>query len=243
MPEIEHHRTFETYEATVVKVEQLTPRVHGIRFALPPGKLIHFKAGQYIQVFIPTPEKVRRTSYSIASAPQEGDHVDLCVTLVKDGVSSPFLHHLVEGNKLQVMGPLGKFTLPDELPRDVVFVATGSGIAPFRAMIRDLVARQVPRTIHLVYGNRFVDDIIYCQEWEELVTKAPNFKALFTLSQPDESWKGKKGYVQDAVLDFVPDLPGKDIYICGLVRMIDGVAAKLQSAGVPKEQIHFERYD
>lgn len=243
MSETEHHRTFETYEATVEKVEELTPRVHGIRFKLPAGKEIHFRAGQYVQVFIPTPEKVRRTSYSIASSPQEKGHVDLCVTLVKDGVSSPFLHHLVEGNKLQIMGPLGKFTLVEDPARDLVFVATGSGIAPHRSMILDLIARKTPRSIYLVYGNRFIDDIIYREEWEQLVANKPNFKAVFTLSRPDESWKGKKDYVQDVVGDFVPDLPNKDIYICGLVKMINAVSEKLQSLGVPKEQIHYERYD
>ena len=110
-------------------------------------------------------------------------------------------------------------------------------------MIRDLIARKSPRTIHLVYGNRFVDDIIYRQEWENLIATAPNFKALFTLSKPDESWKGKQGYVQDAVVDFVPNLQSKDVYICGLVKMIDAVAATLTLAGVPNEQLHYERYD
>lgn len=243
MTELEHHRTFETYDATVADVRELTPRVHGIRFQLPAGKAIHFKAGQYIQVFIPTPEKVRRTSYSIASPPQETDHVDLCVTLIKDGVSSPYLHHLRSGNTLQIMGPLGKFTMPEELPRDTVFVATGSGIAPFRSMILDLLARKTPRTIHLVFGNRHEPDIIYRQEWESLAAQHPGFKFLPVVSRPDGLWKGKTGYVQDAVADFVPNLPAKDIYICGLVKMIDAVSQKLASLGVPKEQIHYERYD
>jgi ferredoxin-NADP reductase len=240
---MEHQRPFETYETTITKIEMLTPRVKGFRFQLPPGKEIHFHAGQFVQVFIPTPEKVRRTSYSIASPPQETNHVDLCVTLVREGVSSPFLHHLVEGNKLQVMGPLGKFTLPDSLPRDIVFIATGSGIAPFRSMILDLFAKNTPRNIYLVFGNRYEHDIIYRKEWEALAQSHPNFKFLFTLSQADSNWTGKRGYVGDVVTDLVGELPAKDFYICGLVKMIDAVSARLQSLGVPKEQIHFERYD
>ncbi len=239
----ENTRTFETYDATLTKVEFLTPRVKHLRFQLPEGKLINFKAGQFVQMFIPTPDKVRRTSYSVASPPYDHDHVDLCVTLVRDGVSSNYLHKMKEGDKLQMMGPLGKFTHPEVLPRDIVFVAAGSGVAPFRSMILELLFQRTRQNVYLVFGNRYEHDIIYRKEWDEIAAKHPNFKFLHTLSQADSNWAGKRGYVQDALQEFIPEPANKDFYICGLVKMIDGVCEKLQALGVAKEQIHFERYD
>jgi ferredoxin-NADP reductase len=151
----EKKRAFETYDTTVSKIEFLTSRVKGIRFQLPAGKEIHFKAGQFVQMFIPTGDKIRRTSYSIASPPHESAFFELCVTLVREGTSSPYLHALKEGDHIQAMGPLGVFTLPDPLPRDPVFIATGSGIAPFRSMIFDLIQKNSPHTIYLIFGNRY----------------------------------------------------------------------------------------
>jgi len=236
-------RTFETYDATLAKVEFLTPRVKSFRFQLPEGKMINFRAGQFVQMFIPTPDKIRRTSYSVASPPFDKDYVDLCVTLVRDGVSSNYLHAMKEGDKLKMMGPLGKFTHPETLPRDTVFIATGSGIAPFRSMIHELLFQTTQKNLYLIFGNRYEHDIIYRAEWERLTASHGNFKRLFTLSQADSNWHGTRGYVQDAVVPFIQEPSSKDFYICGLVRMIDGVVEKLLSLGVPKEQIHYERYD
>jgi ferredoxin-NADP reductase len=239
----EKKRSFESLDTVVSKVEILTPRVKGIRFQYEPGHFMDFKAGQFAQVFIPAGDKIKRTSYSIASSPHNSEYFELCVTLVPNGVSSTFLHTLKVGDKVKAMGPLGRFTMPEPLPRDVVFVATGSGIAPFRSMIHELIDKKTNKNIYLVFGNRFEEDIIYKSEWDEMLKANNNFKALFTLSKPSENWKGKKGYVQDAVGDFVPEPEKKDFYICGLVKMIDSVVEKLTSLGVSKDQIHFERYD
>ncbi len=236
-------RSFDTFTLNVDKVEDLTPRNKGLRFRLPDGKSLDFKAGQFVQMFIPLDGKIRRTSYSIASPPYHHEFFELCVTLVETGVSSPFLHKLKAGDTIQAMGPLGKFTMPEPLARDPVFIATGSGIAPFRSMILDQLNKKTNRNLYLVFGNRYVNDIIYQLEWEELARQHPNLKVLHTLSRADATWKGKRGYVQDAIEGFVPDVKTKDYYICGLVKMIDAVQEKLIALGVPKEQINFERYD
>lgn len=242
-PTQEKKRAFDTYEVTVEQADLVTPRNKHLRFRLPAGKELNFKAGQFMQMFIPTAEgKPRRTSYSIASAPTHKEYFELCVTLVNGGTSSGFLHALKKGDKLQAMGPLGTFTFKDE-GRDSVFIATGSGIAPFRSMINDLLEKKTSLNLYLVFGNRYDPDIIYQKEWEALAKAHPNFKALFTLSRGTDAWKGERGYVQEKIAGFVPDLAGKNFYICGLVNMINAVQEKLLSLGVPKERIHFERYD
>jgi ferredoxin-NADP reductase len=245
MPETapDKKRAFDTYDLQVERADEITPRNKHLRFGIQGGKKMVFKAGQFVQMFIPKDGAMRRTSYSIASAPGDGSFFELCVTLVDGGVSSTHLHHLQVGDKIQGMGPLGKFTMPDDPPRDMVFVATGSGIAPFRSMIHDLFHKKTRRNIFLVYGNRFEEDIIYRKEWEELAASERQFKVMHTLSRGAESWKGPRGYVGEWVGKFVPAPAEKDFYICGLNKMITDVTAKLKSLGVPDAQVHFERYD
>lgn len=236
-------RSFDTYDTVIDKVVDLTPRNKGIQFVLGNGKKIDFKAGQFVQVFIPLPDgKIRRTSYSIASAPNHREYFELCVTLVDGGTSSTFIHGLKKGDKVQVMGPLGRFTMAEDSKRDAVFICTGSGVAPFRSMIWDQIYKKSNKKLYLIFGNRYDPDIIYQKDWENLAKTSPNFKYLFTLSRP-EKWTGEKGYVQEKIEGFVPDLKNKDYFICGLSNMINAVEEKLISLGVPKEQIHFERYD
>lgn len=237
----EKKRPFDTYTVTVDRVDNLTPRTKGFKLRFGEGKNMSFRAGQFVQVFIPHENDTKRTSYSISSSPQHTVFFELCVTIIQGGVSTSYIDTLKNGDTLKVMGPMGRFTLPEPPPRDIVFVATGSGIAPFRSMINDLLHKQIPQTIYLLFGNRFEEDIIYRKEWEELAQKHPNFKVLFTLSRG--GWNGTRGYVQDCIQTFVPQLTNKDFYICGLVKMIEAVTQKLTSLGVPQTQIHFERYD
>lgn len=236
----ERKRAFEIYDLVTEQALLVTPRNKHLRFRLPEGKKLVFKPGQFAQMFIPHAGKTRRTSYSIASPPTHTDFFELCVTLVDGGVSSTYLHNMKVGDQIQAMAPLGTFTLAKD-ERDSVFIATGSGIAPFRSMVHYLVETGSPRKLYLLNGNRYEDDIIYRQEWEGLSQRNPNFKYMFTLSRAQ--WPGAKGYVQDKIEEFVPEPKAKDFYICGLVKMINAVQEKLLSLGVPKEQIHYERYD
>jgi ferredoxin-NADP reductase len=234
-------RTFETYDVTVEAAELLSPHNKHLRFRLPAGREIHFQAGQFVQMFIPLADgKERRTAYSIASSPRETGFFELCVTRVEGGESSTYLHGLKVGEAARCMGPLGTFKFVED-GRDSVFISTGSGIAPFRAMINDRLERGKADPMYLIFGNRFVEDILYRKEWEALALAHGNFKALFTLSRA--AWDGPKGYVQAHIDDFVPDPSSKNYYVCGLQNMIESVRQKLETLGVPKERIRFERYD
>jgi CDP-4-dehydro-6-deoxyglucose reductase, E3 len=236
-------RPFSEFEAKVEKVEDLTPRVKGIRFVMPKGQRLVFKAGQFVQIVVPSPNATRRTSYSIASAPFHDDFFELCVTRVDGGLSSTYLHTLKPGDTVKAIAPFGRFVLPEPSPRDLVFIATGSGIAPFRSMIQELIHQKTPRKIYLVFGNRHEEDVIYRKEWEDLKRAHPNFHLRLTLSRPAGEWHGARGYVQDHLEGFVTGISAKDFYICGLVKMIQSVTDKLTKLGAPSDQIHYERYD
>jgi len=232
-----------TRKTVIEKITILSPRVKNLRFKFSEPEPFHFLAGQYVQVIDPAGPKPIRRSYSIASPPLRSDSFDLCVTHVEGGPVSSFIHQLKEGDSVDTMGPLGKFILPETLPRDTVFIATGTGIAPFRSMLLDQLERKTSHSLYLLFGNRFEEDILYCDEWESLKRLHPNFFNLWTLSRPAVSWSGEKGYVQEKIQSFIPDPALKDFYLCGLNAMIVQVQEKLASLGVPKEQVHYERYD
>jgi ferredoxin-NADP reductase len=205
-----------------------------------------FEAGQFLNILIPAdvhPEKkaVKRP-YSIASPPIWNGTLDLCWKRVAGGFATNYLWTLKKGDKLQIQGPLGRFVLKPELPKGIIYVSTGTGIAPFRSMIHVLLDRKAPVQIWNIFGNRFEEDILYREEFETLERTHPNFKNIFTVSRP-KTWKGETQYVQHMLKKYIPDAKDKQIYICGLTAMINEVQAAALEMGFTKEQIHYEKYD
>jgi ferredoxin-NADP reductase len=246
-----------TFEARLEKGWALGSRTRGLLFRVLGGRKLDFKAGQHLKLY-PSGEAAAARGrpglsdgapkpmyFSIASPPSLRDAFELCVTLVEGGgTASEFMHRLPEGNVLRAEGPLGRFVLPEgELPRDAVFVATGSGVAPLRSMLLDLFDRGTRRGLRLLFGARAEADILYSKEWEELEKTRPNFKARFILSRPEEAWTGLKGYVQDQLKDVVPEPGNADYYICGVSKMVEGVKEALKGLGVAEGRVHHERYD
>ncbi len=140
-------------------------------------------------------------------------------------------------------GPLGKFILPEVIDFDVVFVAVGTGIAPFRSMIRHLFRDGFQRKIWLLFGSRYGDMIPYHQEWLELAKAHSNFTYIPTISRPGPDWKGETGYVQTKIERFFSNPEAKQIYICGLNEMNQEVQESALKLGFQKEQVFYEKYD
>lgn len=214
------------------------------KMTFPPDAVFEFDAGQFINVMVPeTPDhKAIKRPYSIASPPIWKGYVDLCWKRIKGGIATNYFWTLKEGDKLQVQGPLGRFTLRQPLPSTIIFVSTGTGIAPFRSMIHVLLNQKALCQIWNIFGNRYDEDILYKEEFEELACKHPNFHNVFTVSRP-KTWKGETQYVQHLLKKYISDAKDKHVYICGLTNMINEVNAVAQEMGFTKEQIFFEKYD
>jgi CDP-4-dehydro-6-deoxyglucose reductase len=139
-------------------------------------------------------------------------------------------------------GPLGHFVLKNP-PNDSIFVATGTGIAPFRSMLHAHLEAHPDRQFTLVFGVRFEPSLLYRTEFERLANDNPHFRFLPTLSRPEESWNGLKGHVQQHVMDTLGDRRDVDVYICGLKAMVDDLRGNLKEVGLDRRQIIFEKYD
>lgn len=214
------------------------------RLSFDPGTIFDFDAGQFLNVIIPeTPEhKGFKRPYSIASPPIWKGFVDLAWKKVPGGPATSYLWTLQKGDKLQIQGPLGRFSPKQPYAKKIVFVSTGTGIAPFRSMIHVLLDQKIDSEIWNLFGNRFEEDILYREEFEELEAKHKNFRNIFTVSRPKE-WKGETMYVQHLFKKHFLSPLDTQIYICGLSPMIKEVSQVAMDLGCTKDQIYYEKYD
>lgn len=213
-----------------------------ILFLFKPEKKFEFEAGQYVSIKV-TEDGVRRP-YSVASKPS-GEMIEILIDIAPGGIGTKFLLGLGDGDAVEMMGPVGRFTLDDGLNDEskLFFVGTGSGIAPFRAMILELLEnRNVSNQIKLVWGLRYEKDVFWQKEFEELANKFASFEFEITLSAGDEKWKGKMGRVTNWILENSYSVSDK-FYLCGNGQMVMEVDKILLDKGVKKENVYFEKFN
>ena len=158
---------------------------------------------------------------------------------------SNYLCDLDEGAEIALQGPFGDFTLRPPAG-DTVFIATGTGIAPFRSMLHWLLAKRERHGGHdfwLLFGARREGDIYYREEFERLAAEHGNFHFLPTLSRAEADWKGLRGYVQVHICEIVGARHDLRAYICGLDRMVKANRELLKSLGWDRTAIRYEKYD
>jgi NAD(P)H-flavin reductase len=220
--------------------ERISPSVRHLVLSTEDGAPFTYLPGQWLKLYLPGLER----DYSIASAPSASrpDRVELIVTQVENGPGSTELHRLPIGAAIEALGPNGLFVREEaERSQPALYVATGTGLAPLRAMIEDALARgeTAPRT--LLFGARTEADLLFRTELEALAARG-QLRYEPTLSRAGESWPGRRGHVQVHLRELV--VPGAHVYICGLSRMITEVRAVLRTElGLPRTQVHSERYD
>lgn len=233
----------ENYDITLSKIVELGNDTRHFELSFAPGQEMKFTAGQFAVVLCPCGGKLVRRAYSIGSPPAQKTHIDLCIKRVEGGEVTNWFWSLNQGDHFQIQAPFGKFILPQNFSKDILFIAVGTGIAPFRSMIYDLLSKGYSGKIGLLLGSRFNPSIPYHAEWVELAKKHKNFTYVPTVSRPTPEWQGETGYVQTKIEKFFPNPENHDIYICGLNAMIQAVQEAAAKQGYKPEQVHFERYD
>lgn len=228
------------FTATVSRVRDLTHDVREIALSLTGPASIRFLPGQFVSFEVDRPGRLPATrSYSIASPPGRDGSIELLVNRVEGGPGSGYLFGLREGDTTSFRGPLGSFTLHDGT-RDLLFVATGTGIAPLRSMLWTLADSASTRPITLFWGLRSERDLYYQDELEQLRARLPGFAYVTTLSRPAGEWTGSIGWVSALVEQRVPDVDNIDAYLCGNAAMIRDVREILRARGLCP--IHTEQY-
>jgi len=229
------------FRAIVERIDSLSYNVRGFRLKLADPPTIEFRAGQFVIVNVPKDGAVVKRAYSIASPSHEPNAIDLCIQHLEGGIASTYFWQLKEGASISLNGPHGKFLLKEPLDYEPVFMATGTGVAPFRSMIRHLFRVNFTQPIWLLFGCRYEHALLYESEFRSLANLRHNFRYIPTVSRPKE-WRGETGHIQQTFQKYITDPSNKEIYVCGWDVIVKAVCQDLAGFGVPKEKLHYEEW-
>ena len=239
------------YTGKIIKIEQQSPNTRQFWLKVASDNLFDFKAGQFITMDLPIHEKrrLRLRAYSIANTVNTDNILELTITQA-GGAGTDYLFEKTKvGTTIDFKGPNGVFTLPKEIKTDLVFICTGTGVAPFRSMILDILHNNKPhQNLHLIFGTRFASGILYQKEFEQLKVDFPEFNYSVALSReenlPNSSFEIQKGYVHNIYKEqYKNKTTNTKFYLCGWQNMVDEAVDILKTDLTCEDgQIIFELY-
>lgn len=227
-----------TLPTRISSLEKLAPDVLSVKLRFPPNTSFNFLAGQYVEVI--GPGGIRR-SYSVANAPASDNQLELHIRAVQSGAMSQYWFEQAKVNDLlRINGPLGSFFVRPLNGLHLVFLATGTGIAPAKAMLEKLATApsdNQPLSATLYWGVRGPQDL-YADpsQWNSSLRYVP------VLSRAFDDWTGARGHVQHSFLSDKPYLANTVVYACGSDTMILSAKAKLTQAGLPTNRFYSDAF-
>jgi len=234
---------------TVIKIENASDTTRRFWIQIPELDIFDFKPGQFVTLDLPIHEKTNKRwrSYSIASAPDGSNIIELVIVLLEGGLGTTYLFNEINvGSNITLRGPVGVFTLPKTIDKDLYLICTGTGVAPFRSMVHFIHQNKIPhQAIHLIFGCRKFTDCLYEQELKQLEKAEPGFFYHPSFSRETEIREGAyNGYVHPVYQNLLAksNKDNAQFFICGWKEMIDEARTKLAEQGIPKDRIHFELY-
>lgn len=226
-------------KATLTYKERISSKVYEVRFTLQEPPEIDFVAGQTVMIYIS--QGINR-SMSIASSPTNTKELIICWDISPMGPGAHWLLDRKVGDEVGFMAPLGAFAFDTESPRKAVFIATGTGVSPFRGYLETyLPLSQMNETV-LYWGLRVEEDMFWDALFRDLESKYSHFHYHLTLSQPSLAWSGLRGRVTSHLFNTTIDTQETDYYLCGSGAMVKEVSEFLTQKGVPQHQIKKELF-
>lgn len=234
------------FDTVIEKIIDFTHDIKGIRFKLPEGETIRFKAGQFANLFSEPYDDVKEATsraYSISSAPSDNRAIELVIRYVPNGMVTTYVFkHLKEGSKVKLIGPFGEFFLRDT-DREIVCIAGGSGLAPIRSIILDMIDRGISnRKATFFFGAVSQKDLYYVEEFKAIEKAHPWFRFVPALSKDTSEHPFENGLITDVVARNYNSLANMEAYLCGSPGMIDACEKVLTSKGMPKTQIFYDKF-
>ncbi|CAM4135430.1 CDP-6-deoxy-delta-3,4-glucoseen reductase [Bordetella tumbae] len=210
----------------VHELERVASDVMRITLKLAEGDAVKFAAGQHVNVVLGA--SVRRC-VSIANSPGQDGFVELHLKNYGGVLSTHVFEKLKAGDLIRMEGPLGIFAIRRSTERPIVFVASGTGFAPIKAMVEQLIHEGSRRPVAFYWAGRRPADL-YMDELARSWEARAGLRYVPVLAQPlpEDQWQGKTGFVQDVIAQDFPDLSGHELYICGAPILIDSARKVLQ---------------
>jgi CDP-4-dehydro-6-deoxyglucose reductase, E3 len=210
-----------TLPCRVQAMERAADDVMLLTLKLPANERLKFLAGQFIEFLL---RDGARRSYSMANPPHDAELLQLHIRLMAGG---KFTEHVFgkmkERDILRFEGPLGTFFLREDSDKPIVFVASGTGFAPIKAIIEHALHDGIARPMTLYWGGRRPKDLYMNALVEKWAAEHAGFKYVPVISDalPEDHWQGRTGFVHRAVMEDFPDLSGYQVYACGAPVVVD----------------------
>ncbi|MEC4727723.1 2Fe-2S iron-sulfur cluster binding domain-containing protein [Shewanella sp. D64] len=234
-PELIHIKQ-QTIPCKVAKFRYVTEDIVSITFRFPPTAKFDYLSGQYVDLSF----KGIKRSYSIANAKTESKELELHIRKVPSGKMSELIFGQLEGNELmRLEGPKGTFFVRDN-NKPLILMATGTGIAPIKAIVEELLFKGDNRPLYIYWGMQFAKEL-YCNELIELANIHEHIKFTATLSR-EVTDKHFNGYVQDAVCNDLSSLTDFEVYACGSLNMINDAKEKLHAKQLPSDSFYSDAF-
>lgn len=231
----------------VIRIEDATPNTRRFWIEVTDADRFDFKPGQFVTLDLPIHEKKNKRwrSYSIASWPDGTNVFELVVVLMPQGAGSTYLFNDVSvGSVLAFRGPQGVFTLPETIDKDLFFICTGTGVAPFRSMVEYIYRNNIPhKKLYLIFGCRYIKDSLYFEELNELQSRLSSFQYIPTYSRETGENQIRKGYLHGVYEEIIGNnKTDAQFFLCGWKNMVDEAKERIVALGYDKKDIHLELY-
>lgn len=241
----------EVNAARDIQVKTMPCRVHGmdkvaadvmvLKLKLPTNERLQFLAGQYIDILL---KDQKPRSFSLANAPHNDDLLELHIRNIAGG---EFTHHVFAEMKVRDMlrfkGPLGTFFLREDSEKPIIFVASGTGFAPVKAIIEHALFIGIQRPMHFYWGARKLADLYLLELAEQWQAQGIKFTPVLSEALPEDAWQGRTGFVHQAVLDDYSDLAGYEIYACGAPVVVEAAHTEFTTQrGLPNESFYSDAF-
>ncbi|HEY6093451.1 MAG TPA: CDP-6-deoxy-delta-3,4-glucoseen reductase [Gallionellaceae bacterium] len=208
-----------TLPTRVHKMDKLAEDVMVIYLKLPANERLQFLAGQYIDIL---QKEGKPRAFSLANAPHADELLELHIRNITGG---SFTHHVFNEMKerdiLRIKGPLGTFFLREDSDKPIIFVASGTGFAPIKAIIEHALQIGVTRPMHFYWGARTLADLYMLDKAKEWEKRGVKFTPVLSDALPSDNWNGRTGFVHLAVMEDYADLSGYQVYACGAPVVVE----------------------
>ena len=227
--------------AKVARLERLNDEVMALFLKLPEGERMQYLAGQYVEFVM---KDGRKRAFSIANAPHHDELLEFHIRHIRGG---EFTDHVFSdmqpGEMLRIEGPRGSFFLREDSERPIIMLATGTGFGPIKGILEHMMAEGSNRPVTLYWGARHQQDLYADTLLKSWQARYPQLDYRPVLSQPDDNWQGRRGYVQDAVIADFSDLSGHELYACGHPTMVYSARDVLVARGMLPEHCFGDAFE
>jgi len=234
-----------TYSARIERIFDHNSDTRSLFLRLADGADFTFIPGQFISLELPLKDEIRVRAYSIASTPEDGQPLEICLNLVPGGAGSRYLFGLTVGDRVSFTGPYGRFTLDRAPDVETIFIADATAIAPIRPMIRRALASARHPMLRLHHAAQTEASLLYRREFEACAARDARFSFEPTLLEPPPGGSGARGSLIDLVAcRYVTgdDNRSRHFYICGVGKPVFDLRDLLRGAGYERRAVQYERW-